>query len=245
VRVAWLSDKVDTVGGAEMTAREFRAVAPVEVVDVGPDELEVAARCDVVVAHNVVSYPPDTAQRLVGTRMFKYWHDTGPHLHPELAQGLYRLATPIFCSPLQAAYMGFPGAAWIPPALDLAPFRVAAENAGERRGSVTVGAWMNWGKSPERCREVAPDVEFYGFGPCSPVGTTQVDYCDIPELLARYKTFIHLPSVLEPFGRAVVEAWASGCRVVTNRLVGARHWIENEPEKLDTAGQDFWETVLA
>src|SRR5204863_5487809 len=95
--------------------------------------------------------------------------------HPELAQSIYRHATPIFCSPLQAAYMGFPEAACIPPALDLGPFRSAAENAGERRGSVTVGAWMNWGKSPERCREVAPDVEFFGFVPASPPGTRPVD----------------------------------------------------------------------
>jgi glycosyltransferase involved in cell wall biosynthesis len=54
---------------------------------------------------------------------------------------------------------------------------------------------------------------------------------------------VFLPSGLEPFCRTVAEAWAAGCEVVTNRLVGALHWIENEPEKLESAAADFWEVV--
>jgi glycosyltransferase involved in cell wall biosynthesis len=64
-------------------------------------------------------------------------------------------------------------------------------------------------------------------------------------LLAQYETFVFLPTVIEPFGRLVVEAWAAGCRIVTNNLVGAKWWIENEPGKLDTAAQDFWRVVLS
>lgn len=244
MKVAWLVDDVGARGGAELTVAEFRAAAPVEIVEVAPDQLDLAAGCDRAVLHNVVSYPADTVQTLGEMPIFKYHHDVGPWVKPQLAQDLYSRATHIFCSPLQATHMGFPDAVCIPPALDLEPFRTAAENAGERRGSVTVGAWMNWGKSPERCREVAPDVEFYGFGPCAPAGTVAIDYEDIPALLARFKTFIHMPSVLEPFGRAVVEAWAAGCKIVTNQLVGARWWIENEPAKLETAADDFWEIVL-
>jgi hypothetical protein len=243
VRVAWLHDETSAVGGAELTAAEFLAVAPVEVVEVAPDQLELAAGCDRAVLHNVVSYPPDTIPKLGEIPVTKYHHDVGPHVHPQLAQDIYEHANHVFCSPLQASHMGFPDGVCIPPALDLDPFRRAAERAGERRGAVTVGAWMNWGKSPERAREVAPDVEFYGSGPCAPAGSVAVDYEAMPDLLSRYRTFIHLPSVLEPFGRAVVEAWASGCQIVTNRLVGARHWIENEPLKLETAANDFWEVV--
>lgn len=246
MRVAWLADRANgdgTLGGAELTVREFRAAAPVEVVEIGPDELDVAAGCDRAVLHNVVSYPPDTVKMLGEIPIIKYHHDVGPHVHPQLQQDLYERARHIFCSPLQAQHMGYRDAVCVPPALNLEPFRSAAENAGERKGSVTVGAWMNWGKSPERCREVAPDVEFYGFGPCAPAGTRAVDYEDVPALLARFKTFIHLPSVLEPFGRAVVEADAAGCKVVTNSLVGARWWISEAPEKLDTAAVDFWAAV--
>jgi hypothetical protein len=246
-RVAWLADSVNgNRGGAELSVAEFAAAAPVgvEVVEVGADHLDLAAGCDRAVLHNVVSYPENTLRSLLPMRVTKFWHDTGPHMSPRLSQDIYEHANHIFCSPLQAAYMGFPDATCVPPALDLDPFRQAAENAGERRGSVTVGAWMNWGKSPERCREVAPDIDYYGWGPCSPAGTVAVEYEDVPELLARYRTFVHLPSVLEPFGRAVVEAWAAGCRVVVKNYVGARHWIDEAPDKLESAGEDFWRVVL-
>lgn len=244
MRVAWLQDKSASVGGAELTCREFLASAPVEVVQIGPDQLDVASGCDRAVLHNVVSFPPETVERLGQIPIWKYHHDLGEWVHPQLQQDLHERAIPIFCSKLQARTMGYPDGICIPPAVDLEPFRAAAANAGERRGAVTVGAWMNWGKSPERAREVAPDVAFFGFGPCSPAGTQAVDYEAMPELLARYRTFIHLPSVLEPFGRTVVEAWATGCKVVVNNLVGAREWIETAPDKLDAAAADFWQVVL-
>jgi len=245
MRVGWLMDKGNadgSVGGAEMTMREFALAAPddVEIVPMDPGQVGEADR---YVIGNCVTYAVQDLWPTLERPAFKYWNDTGPHLDPRVADELYRHTTPIFCSPLQAKRMGFPDGVCIPPALNLVPFREAAQEAGERRGSVTVGAWMNWGKSPERAREVAPDVEFFGSGPCAPAGSVAVDYEALPELLARYRTFIHLPSVLEPFGRAVVEAWAAGCAIVTNRLVGARYWIEDQPLKLDTAATDFWDTV--
>lgn len=248
MKVGWLADAGNadgTLGGAELTQLAFRGNAPdgVEVVEVrpgasGPD-------LDRFVVHNCVTYSLDDLWQTLDKPVVKFWHDTGPHLNDQVRDELFRSTTSIFCSPIQAERMGFPDGLCIPPAIDLEPFRIAAENAGERKGSVTVGAWMNYGKSPLRAREVAPDVDFYGSGPCSPPNCTPVDYEAMPELLARYRTFIHLPTVLEPFGRAVVEAWAAGCKIVTNRLVGARHWIEREPEKLDTASRDFWEVVLS
>lgn len=245
MRVGWLQDESQYVGGAELTAEEFRKAAPaeVEVIDNRPGDVE--PDCDRYVIQNCVTYRLEDLWPLEDKPVFKYWHDVGPHVLSDVKLWLGGNATHICCSPLQASHMGLTDAQTVPPALDLTPFRRAAENAGERRGSVTVGAWMNWGKSPERCREVAPDVDFYGGGPCAPAGSVPVDYEDLPQVLARYRTFIHLPSVLEPFGRAVVEAWAAGLQVVTNALVGARHYIEKEPDKLDTAASDFWNTVLA
>jgi glycosyltransferase involved in cell wall biosynthesis len=66
----------------------------------------------------------------------------------------------------------------------------------------------------------------------------------MPALLARYETFVHLPVVIEPFGRLIAEAWAAGCAVVTNNLVGAKWWITENPDGLYTAGEDFWKVVL-
>jgi len=66
----------------------------------------------------------------------------------------------------------------------------------------------------------------------------------MPGLLASYKRFVFLPTVIEPFGRVVAEAWAAGCEVVTNNLVGAKWWIENNPGALETAAEDFWRVVM-
>ena len=65
----------------------------------------------------------------------------------------------------------------------------------------------------------------------------------MPDLLARYETFVYLPAQLEPFCRMVAEADAAGCAVVTNRLVGALHWLEHDRGALETAAHDFWKLV--
>ena len=44
-------------------------------------------------------------------------------------------------------------------------------------------------------------------------------------------------------GRTVAEAVTAGCKVTTNKLVGARYWLEQRPEGLATAGADFWREV--
>ena len=44
---------------------------------------------------------------------------------------------------------------------------------------------------------------------------------------AATERFVFLPTTVEPFGRAVVEAWAAGCELIVNRNVGALHWLEN------------------
>ena len=72
-------------------------------------------------------------------------------------------------------------------------------------------------------------VDFFGDGPFAPQGPRQVPYEAMPALLAQYETFVFLPTVIEPFGRLVAEAWAAGCEIVTNGQVGARWWIEDEP----------------
>lgn len=243
MRVGWLADDLGiTIGGAELTQAEFRKAAPdgVEIVDCPPGG--VVEGLNRYVIHNCVSYAP-TEIRL--SNSFKYWHDVGPHLTDEQWRALEN-ARPICCSPLQAERMKL-DATVIPPAMPLEAFRKAAENAGGRSGAVAVGPWMNPAKNPRGPAEWAAGnggISFIGSGPFAPPSAVPVVYEDLPEVLARFKTFVHLPLVLEPCGRSTVEAWAAGCEVVVNRLVGARHWIANEPEKLDTAARDFWELVL-
>lgn len=136
----------------------------------------------------------------------------------------------------------------IPPPVDLERFEEAASRVnGNRKGNVCAGSWRNHGKAPLKAAEWAVSrggVDFYGGGPLAPPRSSEVPYERMPDLLARYERFVFLPSVLEPFGRTVAEAWAAGCEIVTNRLVGAAYWLEENPDAIRTAGEDFWRVVL-
>lgn len=258
MRVAWLADRSNTdgtgPGGAEFTQAEFAQAAPkdVEVVYVARDRLEDAEGCDVACVFNVALYGPETVEALKGKRLVRYWNDVCPHGSAKLTRWLLTNSTNVFCSPLH--HERFP---WrngnsleyrlIPPPVNLEPFRQAASAADGRSGAVSVAPWRGWGKTPELVQEWAAQnggCDFYGGGQMAPPGSAPVPYNQMPELLARYDRFVYLPTMLEPFCRLVVEAWAAGCRVVTNELVGARWWIENDPAALETAATDFWGVVL-
>lgn len=210
---------------------------------------EIVPELEVYVAHNIVFYEQEDLDIAAwsGGKLVKYWHDIGPHLQPWAWDMLRAEATHICCSPIQREYLDLT-AELIPPAIDLQRFRDArSQNGVVRKGIVALGPWMNHGKHPRPVFQWADglQVDFYGSGPLAPLTARPVDYEDLPALLARYETFVHLPLVIEPFGRGVAEAWAAGCKVITNRLVGARYWIEERPLNLDSAAADFWKLVLA
>lgn len=244
MKVGWLQDDPGYIGGAELTAAAFREAAPegVEVIDCPPGG--VVKDLDRYVIHNCVSYAYEDL--LVGPA-FKYWHDIGPHISLAQWQALSD-TTPICCSPLQAKRMGMaPVAELIPPSVPLELFRKASESVGERAGAVAIGPWMSPAKNPEGAAEWAKGnggIDFLGGGPYAPDGSQPVAYEVLPEVLARYKTFVHLPREIEPFGRTAVEAWASGMDLILNRNVGSVWWIQEEPDKLETAADDFWRLVL-
>jgi len=248
-RVGWLVDYTDAPGGAELTQAEFRNAVPdgVEIVDCAPGDVD--EHCDRYVVQNCVKYSVQDLRWLEGKPVFKYWHDVGPWLDPNVHAWLATNATPICCSPTQAEHMGLEDAICIPPPVDLKRFEEAAGRVnGGRSGNVCIGSWRNHGKAPHKAAEWAQDhggIEFFGEGAWAPSGSKPVLYEHMPMLLASYERFVFLPIVLEPFGRVVAEAWAAGCEVVTNGLVGARYWIENDPGAIDTAAADFWKVVLA
>lgn len=257
MKVAWLADPGNldgTIGGAELTQAEFAAAAPpgVTIVPVPRDELDRVRDCDAACVFNSVFYPAETIRALTGKPVVRYWNDLAPHGAPELTEWLVDRATNIFCSPLHRErfpWQNDKGSlhALIPPPVDLSRFRYAAETADGREGAVSVAAWMNPGKAPHLVAEWAVregPVDFYGGGPYAPRGSKPIEYAAMPDLLTRYRWFVFLPSAVEPFGRLVAEAWAAGCEIVTNRLVGARYWLNENPEKLDTAADDFWKLVL-
>lgn len=244
-----------------------------EVVLVRPDSLDLLADCEVAVVHNCVTYPAETVTALHGKRVVKYVHDAWPNGDPSLRQQLLDQATLIFTSPLHRQLFLSHIPDWavvelVPPALPLHLFAEAALNRdvevtafqdaeprkmNPRQGTCWLGSMNNPGKGVGLVTEWAErngPVDFYGQGAYAPIETEKVRvkgpvaYADAPTTLARYERFIFLPTHTEPFGRGVVEAWAAGCDLVLNGNVGARHWVEENPEALETAGEDFWSIVL-
>lgn len=253
MRVGWLADQHDPPGGAEFTQAEFRAAAPegVEVIDCPPGG--VVEGLDTYVLHNIVGYDYSDYRHTLGRRVVKYVHDMWPHGDPEIRTHLLATGILIFCSPLQADKFGGTLDP-IPPALDLSHFRPTRQQRRNpnRKGACCVGAFMNPGKGGHLVAAWADEnepVDVWGFGPFQPAGPNvrnrgPVDPVHLPTVLRDYERFVFLPTAIEPFGRCVAEAWAAGCEIVTNGLVGARYYIEHAPEKLESAAEDFWAVVL-
>ena len=249
MRVGWLADVPSGApGGAELTQAEFKAAAPDGVVIVECPPGCIDETCDAYVVQNCVRYSFDDLSVIRDKPATKMWHDVGPWLEEGVRELLDEHATAVCCSPIQAEYMGLSDAVLIPPPVDLARFARAAQDAAdERSGAVSIGSWRNYGKAPHRAAEYAAGnggIDFYGDGVLAPTDSRAVRYEDMPALMARYKTLVFLPTVIEPFGRVIAEGWASGMEIVTNRLVGSLHWIENDPGAIETAAQDFWQVVL-
>lgn len=255
MRIGWLADDPGYVGGAELTQAEFRAAAPdgVEVIDCPPGE--VAPDLDRYVIHNCVRYSRDDLRATGGAPKVRYIHDVWPHGDPGMRRRLLDSATLIFCSPRHRDR--FPhrverDSHLIPPAIDLKSFRPTRQQRRnfQREGACSIGAFRHPNKGAQQLVEWAAqngELDVYGGGRFAP--RSGVNYLgpleprQVAQTLWKYERFVHLPTVLEPFGRCVVEAWAAGCRIVTNANVGARYWIEQEPEKLETAAADFWAVV--
>ena len=241
MKVAFVHDDVGYTGGARLSVAEFERAAP--------DPLVKVRDADTVVVHNCATFGPGLVRDLQGKRVVWFHHDLSPHVDRELKGWLDAEATHMFCSPLQRDAYGLDGEL-VPPAVDLDRFRQVSN--GHREGAVSVGSWQNEGKGQQSLVEFAREhgLTVFGDGPFVP-SCPEIDYRgpldpgEVPGVLAHYRTFVHLPWVIEPFGRCVVEAWASGCALVVNRLVGALWWIQEAPDALETAAQRFWEVVLS
>ena len=74
-------------------------------------------------------------------------------------------------------------------------------------------------------------------------------YDGMPKVYRMYKNYIELPSTPQPFNRTIVEAKLSGCKVITNQLMGATSWpwFKENPENIATelrvASGLFWTVV--
>lgn len=250
MKVAFIMDPGNqdgSYGGAELTMKEFSLAAP-EGVEFDKDDP------DVFIVGNCTTVPADIIEKFEGKRVVRYWNDVDPHSDPELRAWFLENATNIFTSPLHLERFPFEVhgcPSLVPPPVDLEAFRPSRQvkRNTERKGAVAIGAYQNPGKGGQAITEWGREnegIDVYGTGMYAPAGDYKgpIAYTDVPKTLWQYETFVHLPFALEPFGRAVVEAWAAGCELVVNKNVGALHWIQNEPEKLESAAEDFWKLVV-
>ena len=254
MKVAWLHDEANadgTKGGAELTMDEFRQAAP-EWVEFTPE-------ADTVVIGNCVTFLPEIVKELEGKRVIRYHHDLSYHEHPAVKEWADENAEHIFTSPLhlqlyRPSKESSPRAKVIPPAVPLERFRPNRQQRrhGTRKGIVTVASWQNPNKGGHLVSETlyrqGLQADCYGHGAHVPYGDhIQVkggyEPGELPQILWQYEQFIFLPNVIEPFGRCVVEAWAAGLEILTNDLVGANYFLEQDQDALATAAQDFWEYV--
>jgi glycosyltransferase involved in cell wall biosynthesis len=258
LRVGWLYGKPEYIGGAELTQAEFRLAAPedVEVVDCRPGEV---VECDRYVAHNVFPYDLEDMHKLSSRPVVKYNHDVWPHAKdPDVRRFLLNRAKMIFCSPLQKERFPWPhkdDGVCIPPPVNLDRFKTPSRQVKrQKKGAVAVAQWRNGSKGQLNLDEWSQRTDtlltVYGPGPYIPIGPNidykgELQYADMPRIFWQYEKFVHLPTSLEPFGRAVAEAHAAKCSLVVNNLVGSRYWIEQEPDKIKTAAEDFWRVVLS
>lgn len=238
-----------TLGGAELTMGEFAQAAPPNVTVV--DDL---AAVDTVILGNCTIYAPSLIVDLEGKRVVRYHNDLARQEHPELREWLEANADHVFTSPLHQRLYGLAGE-WpnVPPPLDLDRFRLprAARRKLKRAGACAIASWQGPGKGQQLVREWSDanePVDIYGTGVYVPHGPNlnvlgPLAYEDVAPTLWRYERFVHLPMAPEPFGRAVVEAWAAGCALVVNRQVGAIHYLEHDQDALRTAAADFWALV--
>lgn len=233
-------------GGAELAMDEFADLAPDGVNMTSVEE------ADTVVIGNCVHVPFDIAGLLEDKVVWRFHHDLARDESPDLWDWLAENARHIFTSPLHVKLYGWQGEHnLVPPCPRLTDFRPnrEARRHPKREGIVTVGSWQSQSKGARLVSETIYKNELvadcYGTGAFPPYGDriTQkgpVAHADLPAILHRYEQFIFLPIAPEPFGRCVAEAYAAGCEVMTNDLVGAKWWIENEPDRLWSATEDFW-----
>jgi glycosyltransferase involved in cell wall biosynthesis len=250
VTIGWLADHyTDVVGGAELSDDAFLAGTPegVEVVCLPPNKRP-PDTIDAFVLNNCIFYGDPWMEVFKQRPIVKHIHDLWPFGSPYVRRWvLDNAALVIFNSPKQREIFQFPVGApytYVPPPVDVARFRAAAEaHDGDRQGVIWLGR-VEVGKGIQNVvdwalRNDTPVDQLVP--PCRYCGP--VDYGDLPELLACYEKFIHLPVKADVCGRVAVEAWAAGCELILGGDVDAfESWVK--VADFQNAVGIFWDKIL-
>lgn len=263
--IGWLADKSD-FGGAELSSDVLMKAVPdwAQIVYCPPEKRP--PDVDAFVVMNCYFYDSRWIEELELKPVIKsvrdWWYSGDPVLRRWLLDYSELL---LFNSPLHIGKfpyeIGRPLQV-VPPPVDVDLFVRAGHQAGVRTGNVWLSSTLHFLKGVSRAIDWAlrlgVPLDVYGVGtPTVGDGTNliryhgAVPYQDVPDILARYEQFVFMPFEPEPFCRAVVEAWAAGCKLVLGGPagcdlvdhIGCLHWIKERPQKLGQGAEMFWNEV--
>ena len=258
MKVGWLVDYGLPVAGMVLQVRAYEAAKPdwVELVRCHPskrppDDIEA------FVLHGDL-YPRRWIEVFQGKPLMAHRHGAWYGGDPILRRWVLDNANLVtFNSPKQKQLFRYTVRAkfrYIPTPVDVAKFRAAAEAyKGERSGTLYLGLLAPIKGIPHTvdyamCYD--KPVDFYGaklyptsadviVPPCRFCGP--VPYEQVPDLLARYESFIFMPYDGDLYSRTVIEAWAAGCELILEGDLKAFYdWLDGD--KCQRAGEIFWET---
>lgn len=274
LNILWLTDYTDRevpAGGAEITDAWILKAARMlnyNVSVIRPKDLRsnILEPADLVIFSNNYEFPGPARTKIMDTKPYiVYSHDSGRWLDvvrkkPEMCQ---KALGSIFLSPLhqqtfEKFLFGAKNVHCVPPHI---PLEFHDKGLPRENKVMFVGNIHDGKGIPEviKWAREHPNIHvdfYYNRGQqhyiaelktlknCHMVG--YVPRAVIYENYNRYKYFIHIPRHYESFGRAVGEAFLSGCQLIVNKKVGATSYgwdYQTFRETTANAHFLFWETV--
>lgn len=256
MRVGWCVDPGVPVAGMVLQVRAYEAAKPddIEIVHCPlnrrpPDDI------DAYVTHGDL-YGPNWLDIWQHKPLMAHRHGAWIGGDPHVRRWVLDNADLVtFNSPKQLELFPYPiNAKWdlVPTPVDVERFQEAAARSEKREGTVFIGlihpskgistamdwAIRNnesldlWGGAyvPKMLREIVPPGVYRGV----------VDYDEIPALLARYESYIFMPYDGDLYSRTVIEAKASGCKLILQGDTQA-FYDYLDLDACQRGGEIFWE----
>lgn len=273
MRVGWITDYVDVVGGAEVTSKYLASYLAqndcvAEFCNIQDDNNDY----DIYVLTSFRRCDPQELRKFLSDKKYVlFLRDIIDMTYDQekIIKWLYLNAVKgIFLSPLHVELFSKKyNIDVIDPLLYIPYFDIesyANNSNSDKKDNI---CWLNSfysHKGLENCllwaRENGQHIDCYGKGNpnialsahhskySSYLGDIKHEY--VPNILNQYKYFIHLPDVPEAFGRSVAEAFLSGCTcILDEKKIGFCSWKFKDSEdfinKMISSQEAFLNTIKA
>jgi len=128
------------------------------------------------------------------------------------------------------------------------PAYLSVNTLYEFKGKENLLRWAR--ENPKETLHILSQAECYEQFPENVTVLPSLPYEKMPELYANYEYYIELPNTPQPFNRTCAEAKLSGCKILTNKLMGCASWdwfgnpdLNVIAEELKAAPKRFWEAI--